>query len=129
MSKYDKLKIIEKIMLYFYSLQKNCKIWKNCNFCFKIQLYCIKVSKKMLKYTFLKSPWPMTVPFQVCTIKDCKICYNFMCNQENWKCANFFAELVQFLCLCHRFSKKLKIIQILKLKVSKNKDLICCRKK
>ena len=67
---------------------------------------------------------PLTMPFQIC--KDfCKIKKNLICNDEKLKmckfllkgcmqiiCKDFFAKLVQSVFLCHRLSKKQKIIKI-----------------
>ena len=71
----------------------------------------------------------------------CKILNNLIFNQEKLKCSNFlwqdacnnfaifFAKLVQFVSLCQRLSKKLNFIKIWQVKVGKNKDLVCYRKK
>ena len=96
---------------------------------------CLKNDKL---YKFEK---PLTMPFQI-SKTFCKILNILMFNKEKLKmskfpltgclqkvCKHFFAKLVQSVSLCHRHSKKLKIIQILQLKVGQNKDLVCYRTK
>jgi len=84
---------------------------------------------------------PLTMPFQICK-NFCKIFNNLILNQDKLKmckfpltgclqkiCNFFFANLLQFVSLCHRLSKKLNFIKIWQVKVGQNKDLVCYRKK
>ena len=41
----------------------------------------------------------------------------------------FFAELVEFVFLCQRLSKKINFIKIRQVEVGQNKDLVCYKKK
>ena len=60
-----------------------------------------------------------------------------MNNQEKLKmtgcmqkvCKNFFPKHVQYVSLCHRLSKKLKIIKIWQVEKGQNNDLVYYRKK
>ena len=98
---------------------KKCANLQKLNFYSKIELYSKNVCKKNLSkneklYIFKK---PLTMPFQIC--RDfCKILNNLIFNQ-----------VVQFLSLSQRLSKKLNFIKIWQVEVGQNKDLVCYRKK
>ena len=81
----------------------------------------IKLSKKLINYTFLK-----VLDHAISNMQKClQNLNNLIFNQEKLKmckfpltgclqiiCKNFFVKLVQSVSLCHRLSKKLNFIKI-----------------
>jgi len=116
MSKYDKWYIIGKP---FCSTFRICKIFSKFAkiefFYRKIQLY----SKNVCKQKFVQK-WKIIHFWKALdhAISNMQIIFIF-----------FFAELVQFVSLCQRLSKKLNFIKIWQVEVGQNKDLVCYRKK
>ena len=125
-TKYDKWYIIGKLMWSTFRIcKKNWKFTKTKIFStkssYKVKIFAKKCPKTDKIYIFEK---PLTMLYQICK-NVCKILNILM---FNWKTKNvqifknFFAKLVYSVSLCHRLSKKLKIINIWQLKVGQNKD-------
>ena len=99
------------LVLYFKNLQKKFQIYKIVIFfeksSYTVKMFSKKFFQKMIKYTFLKSPWSLAI--SMCNKEKLKMCKFPLtgCLQIIWK--NLF---VQSVFLCHRLSKKLKIIKI-----------------
>ena len=135
MSKYDKWYIIRKLLC---STFRICQ--KICNFAkikfsiakssYIVKRFAKKICPKNEKlYIFEKL---LTMQFQICK-NICNILNNLIFNQEKLKMCKFpltgcLQRIFNF-SLCQRLSKKLNFIQIWKVEVGQNKDLVCYRKK
>ena len=88
-------------------------------------------AKKMIKYTFLKSPWPCHFKYVKKKFKIFLITWRLI-KEKNVQISFVYtivAKFVQLVSLCHRLLKKLKIIKIWELKMGQNNVLNSCRKK
>ena len=144
MPKYDKWYIIGKLLCSTFRICKKFANLQKIEFLIAKSSYIVKmIAKKICPkneklYIFEK---PLTMPFQICK-KFCKILNNLIFDKKKTKNVQisfdrlfakklqfFLSKLVQFVCLCHRLSKKLNFIKIWQVKVGQNKDLVCYRKK
>ena len=136
MSKYDKWYIIRKLLCSTFGLYKKiCKFAKLefviAKSSYTVKMFAKKMSKNDKLYCFKK---PLTISNiqtllqilnnLICNSKILKMCKFLLTGCTKVICKHFLAKLVQFVSLCHRLSKKLKIIKI---KMGQNKDLVCYR--